>query len=451
MIPAKAFIVSLLVFVTTLFAVYITLSFAFPRQKAPEPVFLRVVGFWDTEVFNVIKKEFQDNHPEVTIEYEKKNPEHYYENLKADLTKETQGPDLFWWHSSWGPVLQSNLSSLPENTMNSKTYEGTFYPITRTDLRLNGTYRGFPLEFDGLALFYNKKIFASRNFVEPPKTWTTLYQDYVPSLTSSNPKQIFTSAIALGSVGNVENFSDIIGLFLLQNGVDFVKDSQWALYRSKAKETNKLAIDAVDFYFSFSKKARTWDNTQPNSIEAFARGRTAMILLPLHKTHQLLAYLRKESLTLDFAVVPTPQLPDSQAITWGSYWALGVSQKSKKQEAAWLLSKYLIEPDSLRKVYQNETQKNDFGRAFPRVEMAKEQTTHPYLAAYLVGATAAKSWYLQDDTFDSSLNDNLITIFKKHLTIVETSGSSESSLKKMTAEIEPLLKKYGVVTTVTAK
>ena len=99
----------------------------------------------------------------------------------------------------------------------------------------------------------------------------------------------------------------------------FVKDGQLALYKNKAKDTNKLAIDAVDFYFSFSKKARTWDNTQPNSIEALARGRTAMILLPLHKIHELLAYLQKENLTLDFAVVPIPQLPDSQTITWGSY------------------------------------------------------------------------------------------------------------------------------------
>ncbi len=451
MIPAKNVILSLIAFAVVVVVVFLGLSFVFPKEKTPEPVFLRVVGFWDSEVFKVIKKEFQDKHPEVTIEYERKNPERYYENLKADLAKETGSPDLFWWHSGWGPALRSNLSNLPENVMSQKDYANTFYPITKTDLRLNGTYRGFPLEFDGLALLYNKKTFASRNFVEPPKTWTTLNQDYVPSLTSSNQKQIFTSAIALGSVGNVENFSDILGLFLLQNGVEFVKNGELNLYKNKVKDDNKLAIDAVDFYFSFSKKARTWDNTQPNSIEAFARGKTAMIVLPLHKIHNLAAYLRKESLTLDFGVEPVPQLPDSETINWGSYWALGVSQNSKKKEAAWELAKYMVEPDSLRKVYKNETEKNDFGRAYPRVDMAKEQTTHPYLAAYLVGAAKAKSWYLQDDTFDSGLNGSLIGIFKKHLTNAETSASTDSSMKKLAAEIEPLLKKYGVVTTTAAK
>ncbi len=451
MIPAKAFIVSLLVFVITLFAVYLTLSFIFPKQKAPEPVFLRVVGFWDTEVFNVVKKEFQDKHPEVTIEYERKNPDRYYANLKADLTKKTLGPDLFWWHSSWGPALRNNLAALPEGVMSQKTYESTFYPIAKTDLRLNGSYRGFPLEFDGLALLYNKKTFASRNFLEPPRTWTTLYQDYSPSLTSNDKKQIFTSAIALGSVKNVENFSDILGLFLLQNGVTFVKDGKLEMYKNKERESNKLAIDAINFYFSFSNKARTWDNTFPNSVEAFARGKTAMILLPLHKIHKLLEYLKEGNLTLDFAVEPVPQLPDAQAITWGSYWSLGVAQNSKKQEAAWQFAKYLLEPESLRKVYQNETQVNGFGRAYPRVEMAKEQTTHPYLAAYLAGAMNAKSWYLQDDTFDEGLNSDLIKIFKKYMIVAETSSSLENNLKKLAAEIEPLLKKYGVITTLAPK
>src|SRR3989304_47287 len=104
MVPAKTVIASSLTFVIAFAGVYLALSLAFPREKTPEPTFLRVVGFWDTEVFNVIKKEFQDIHPEVTIEYEKKNPEHYYENLKADLVKDTGGPDIFWWHSGWGPA-----------------------------------------------------------------------------------------------------------------------------------------------------------------------------------------------------------------------------------------------------------------------------------------------------------------------------------------------------------
>jgi len=447
MLPAKNIALATFTFLITVFGAFLVLSFVFPKAKEPKPSFLRVVGFWDTDVFNVIKKEFQNKHPEITIEYEKKNPGRYYQNLKADLAKEKGGPDLFWWHSSWKPDLKGSLAALPESIMSQKEYSQTFYPITQTDLKSGGRFRGFPLEFDGLALLYNKTIFASRNFIEAPKTWTTLAQDYVPSLTSSNSNQIFTSAIALGSVKNVENFSDIIGLFLLQNGVEFIsKEGKFTLYQEKAKKSNKLAADALNFYFSFSRRARTWDNTQPNSIEAFARGKTAMIILPLHKIHYLLTFLRSENLNLDFGVEPIPQLPDSQPVTWGSYWSIGVAEKSKKQEAAWKLAKYMVEPDSLRIIYQTETERNGFGRAYPRVEMAREQTTHPYLAAYLVGAPNAKSWYLQDDSLDSGLNRSIIDIFKKNLIYLERSSNSEGVLKNSAKEIEPLLEKYGLIT-----
>ncbi len=448
MFSAKKSVIAAVVFFGALVGIYLGLSFAFPQAKEPKPTFLRVEGFWDNSVFNVLKKEFQKRHPEVTVEYEKKSPDHYLPNLTADLANPTKTPDVFWWHSGWGPVLNNSLAALPSKVMDTTTYEKTFYPITKTDLKIAGSYRGFPLEFDGLALLYNKRTFASRNFLEAPKTWTTLAQDYVPSLTlNDRNSRVLTSAIALGSVSNVENFSEIIGLFLLQNGVEFTKNGQIAFYDSKQREVTKLTSDAIDFYLAFSKKYHTWDNTQPDSIEAFARGQTAMIILPLYKIHDLLSFLRSSNLTLDFAVAPIPQLPNSPLVTWGSYWSVGVSATSRQKEAAWEFAKFMVAPDSLRLVYQNETKNSDFGRAYPRVAMAKEQTTNPYLAAYLAGAQYAKSWYLQSDTFDQVFNDKIIASFKTNLASVENSGSSESVLKRLATEIQPVLKKYGVVTT----
>lgn len=423
--------------------VYLGLSFAFPKPKKTEPVFIRVMGLWEPDVFNNIKKEFQDKHPEVTVEYEQKSTERYLEILKADLKSE-KAPDVFWWHSGWGPLLRSNLAPLPENIMDTKTYESTFYPITKTDSKIGTTYRGLPLEIDGLALLYNKKLFATRNFNEPPTTWTTLKEQYVPALTSSNNKQIFNSAIALGSVANVENFPEIIGLFLLQSGVEFTKEGQLTLLETKKQNNNQLAFTAIDYYTSFSRKERTWDNTLPNSIEAFAEGKTAMVVLPLYKIHNLLDFIRGQNLSLDFGVAPLPQLPDAPTITWGRYWQLGVSQESKNKEAAWQLAKFLVEPDALRQVYENDSKINDFGRAYPRVDMAKEQTTNQYLAAYLIQAKDAKSWYLHSDTHDKVFNDALISIFKNGLSNAEKGNSTSGILRRITVEIRPILEKYGV-------
>ena len=174
-----------------------------------------------------------------------------------------------------------------------------------------------------------------------------------------------------------------------------------------------------------------------------------MVILPAEKIHILLETLKKENLKLDFGVAPTPQLPDSGTVTWGSYWAIGVSEKSKQKQASWKLATYLTSKEVLREVFRYEGEKNTFGRAYPRVDMAKEQTTNPYLAAYLVQAPSAKSWYLHSDTHDQGLNDNIVTEFKSVVLEAEQGGSSAGRLKDLDKKLTAVLKKYSLVGSVT--
>jgi ABC-type glycerol-3-phosphate transport system substrate-binding protein len=244
----------------------------------------------------------------------------------------------------------------------------------------------------------------------------------------------------------VENFSEILGLFLLQNQVEFVKNGQLVLFNNRSTSGGNLAAEAIDFYFRFSKIDKTWDFTQPNSVEAFARGKTAMVILPLDKIHNLLAVLKKENLTLDFGVAPVPQLPGGRTVSWGSYWSLGVSSTSRAKLAAWKLADYLVSEKVLRKIYQLESQeKGDFGRVYPRVAMAKEQTTNPILAPYVTQAVSAKSWFLNSDTFDQSLNDQVVGLFKNETAKVETGNDGLSALKKIMNPLNNILTKYGVI------
>ncbi len=450
MSTAKTKILYIVLFLITLVVTYFILTLVFKRESEPKPIFLKVVGFWDPVVFNTIKKDFQEKNPEITIEYEQRQKENYFPTLKADLVNKDTTPDLFWWHSGWGPELGKSLASLPESVMSAIEYEKTFYPITKTDMKLGSSYRGFPLEIDGLALLYNKSIFASSNFKEAPTTWAQLRQVYGPALTIRDKQRILNSAIALGTVNNVENFSEIIGLFLLQNGVAFVNNGKLNILDNKGSRGTNLVSDAVDGYLKFSKEDKIWDNTLPNSIAAFSTGKTAMIILPAEKIHTLLETLKKENLKLDFGVAPTPQLPDSETVTWGSYWAIGVSEKSNQKQASWKLAAYLTSKEVLREVFKYESEQNIFGRAFPRVDMAKEQTTNPYLAAYLVQAPSARSWYLHSDTYDQGLNDNIVTEFKNVVLEVETGGSASGQLKDLDKKLTAVLKKYSLISSVTA-
>ncbi len=447
--PAKTTLIYVVIFLVTITFSYFALNFIFKRDTAPKPIFLKVVGFWEPEVFNTVKKEFQEKNPQITIEYEQQQKDNYAANLKADIGKSETTPDVFWWHSGWGPELAKNLDKLPETLMSQKEYEDIFYPITKTDLKLAGSYRGFPLEIDGLALLYNKAIFASTNFKEPPTTWSSLRQTYGQAMTTRDKQRILNSAIALGSVNNVENFPEILGLFLLQNDIQFVKGGQLTILEQESPRGTNLASDAIDGYLKFSKEDKIWDNTLPSSLEAFATGKTAMVILPAEKIHKLLDFVKKENLKLDFGVAPVPQLPDAEAVTWGSYWSLGVSEQSQAKEASWKLAQFLTTPEALRTVFKLESEKNVFGRAYPRVDMAREQTTNPYLAAYLSQAKKAKSWYLHSDTADDGLNDNLITEFKSAVGEIEKGHSTQGSLKDLVEKISPILQKYNLLNSTT--
>jgi len=225
MISARKALPLIIVFVAAFLLTYLLLTLFYPLKKEPGSVPLKVAGLWDKEVFEAIKEDFLKEYPEITLTYEQKPPGQYFANLKAELNN-PEPPDVFWWHSGWGPLLAEHLDSLPGSIFSKADYEKTFYPITKTDMKIGGDYRGVPLEIDGLALLYNKDIFTSKNFASAPSTWTSLRSDFVPSLTTADKERIINSGIALGATNNVENLGEIIGLFLLQNGVEFTKNGK---------------------------------------------------------------------------------------------------------------------------------------------------------------------------------------------------------------------------------
>src|SRR3990172_2091326 len=115
---ALKFIIPVLVFLVAFSVIFFGLEVLFQTKREPKPVFLKVIGFWDPKVFNPLKTQFQNKHPEITIEYEQKDPKRYFTNLKADLAT-TRTPDVFWWHSGWGPELKQYLASLPSAVLSS--------------------------------------------------------------------------------------------------------------------------------------------------------------------------------------------------------------------------------------------------------------------------------------------------------------------------------------------
>lgn len=383
-------------------------------------------GLWEsTPVLQETLAQFESQNPGIKVNYQQQTYRDYRERLQAAIAG-GKGPDVFRYHASWVPMLRSELSEMPATVYSAAEYSSTFFPIANQQLQSNGKYVGVPLMYEGLALIYNKEIFNTAN-AQPPKTWAEL-RDLAVRLTIRDGRQIRRAGVAIGNAANVDNFSDILGLLMLQNGAN------------PADPTSPKAQEAIQFYTDFYTKSKVWDSSLPNSTVAFARGDVAMILAPSWRIHEI----KTQNPNLTIGVAPVPQLGSSK-ITWASYWAEGVSAQSKNKEASWKLLKYLSSAEALQKLHSDASKERNFGELYPRVDMANMLSDSPYAAAYLSDAPYAKNWYLNSFTHDNGVNDQIIKYYEDALTsLANETGGASASLTTVAQGLLQILRQYNL-------
>ncbi len=399
-------------------------------QAPGQSVTLEYWGLWEpSTVLDQVFTDFSAANPGVTVNYVQQSPQDYRERLQSRLSAGT-GPDLFRFHNTWVPMLSKELDVLPSSIMSASTYQSTFYPVISSDLSSGNSYFGLPLMIDGLGLYYNKSIFATAG-KSPPTSWEELQQTAL-NLTIKTGFTIDRAGIALGTADNVDNFSDILGLMLLQNGADPANPTDEA----------GLAKDALVFYTIFAAGENpVWDDTLPNSTHAFATEKAAMIIAPSWRAHEI-ADLNPQ---LDFAIVPLPQLPleaEEQPTTWASYWVEGVSKTSQNKQAAWKLLAYLSTPEVLQQMYHQASNERLFGEIFPRVDMASQLTSDPYVGAYVKQASNAVSWPMASRTFDNGLNDGVIKYYLDAVNAINQGTNPDTALETAAQGLVQVLTLY---------
>ncbi len=281
---------------------------------------------------------------------------------------------------------------------------------------------------DGLGLYYNEDLLTSAG-VTPPTTWPEVL-NIVSRLTVKNESTIVTSAIALGTTGNVEHASDILAVMMMQNGADLTVP------------TGKEAEETILFYRKFadpSDPVYTWNESMDNNVYAFATGRVAMILAPSWRAFDV----KQISPNLRFKIVAIPQLPGS-TVTWASYWVEGVSVKSKHPEQAWKFVKFLTSRETATKLYTEAAKTRLFGEPYARVDLKDSVAADPYVGAYVAQATSAKSFPLASRTFDNGINDKLIKYIEDAVNAVAGGSAPSAALETAATGFRQVLGTYGV-------
>ncbi len=346
-----------------------------------ENITLNIWGLEEEAIFKPILTAYQISRPDVKIIYTKQSLLNYRSRVQTQIGA-GQGPDIFIIHSSWRPVFMDYILASPVNIMPVSEFTQIYYPFAKDALFANDKIYGIPENLDGLAMFYNVDILKAAG-VKLPKTWADFMEAAKTVTVKDAAGQIQTAGAGIGTAENVDFWPEILALlFLQQPGADLVSPA------------SKTGSEVLQFYTGFviDPQKKVWDTTLPSSSQMFASGRLAFYFAPVSQV----SYLKENAPNVNFGVSIVPQLTN-KVISYGGFWAWAVSSSSKNGTASWEFLKFLS--------IQNLPIPNYIS---PRVDQAGQYLKDPILGAFVLQAPYYKGWYLNSNTGDKGINDEMI-------------------------------------------
>lgn len=411
--------------------VFLSFKFVIPyfKTQKKENVTLVYWGLWEDEkVMNPILREFEKQNPTIKVQYIRQDPKQYRERIIA-RTQNGIGPDIFRFHNTWVSMMSQLLLPLPEDVVSKKDFEKNYYPVIQKDLARNGAIYGIPLAIDTLSLFVNTDILTSAG-LDTPKTWNEFLQSakQVTVLDSNESGGIKTAGAAMGTYDNINHASDIISLLFLQNGADL-----------KELSKNDNASDALSFYTGFAKSPNTvWSKNLDNSLLSFAKGNLAFYF----GYSWDIFTIKSIDPNLKFKIYDVPRI-SGENITIASYWAEGVSSKSKHPKEAFVFISFLGKKDTLAKLYKEQSKIRLFGELYPRIDMGDLLKQNDMLYPFVRQAKNARSSFFSSNTHDNGLNDKANAYLKRAVEEVLENTSSQTAIETLTHGVSQILKQYG--------
>jgi len=372
--------------------------------------------FDDSDAFQEIIAKYKTLHPYITIEYKKLRYEEYKSELLNALA-EDRGPDIFSIHNTWIKEYQSKIVPMPATiTMAYPVISGTIKKEIISELRTtdsptlkeirdgfvdavsydiiadDGQVYGLPLSVDTLAMFYNKDLFNNVGISQVPQYWNKEFLQDVKKLTKQDPKKgLIQSGVALGASSNINRFSDIISVLMMQNGAIMNNNGQisFNLVPPVSRDTGyNPGLEALRFYTDFSnsgKESYAWNSTLPNSLEMFTSGKLAIYFGYSYDLPTIYTQAPK----LNFSVAKLPQIEGNPPtnINFANYWVEVVSKKSAHPNEAWDFIQFITKEEQV-KSYLEKTKKPTALRS-----LVASQRTNDAIGVFADQVLTAKSWY----------------------------------------------------------
>lgn len=358
-----------------IFTILTLTGFKCKKVVNPEKVTL---NYWrmadDVSAFEKIIKDFRQLYPSITINYRQIVPEEYELELLNALA-EDRGPDIVSIPSTWIKKYQSKISYMPPSvklplarlegtikeelvteyvtvpTISLRKLKEDFLDIVNEDVvikteivnaqikqtTLEDKIYGLPLSVDTLVLYYNKDLLNRAGISVPPKTLDRDFPDAVERLTKLDKKgNILVHGTALGTSNNIKYATDILSLFMMQNGSQMTTDNAVSFNAAPdgAGRDFNPGRGALEFYANFAKPTNrlyTWNKDSQSEIDLFTRGKLAFMFGYFSD----LDAIRINAPKLNFGVATMPQIAGNPEVNYATYSVEAVLKKSKRQNEAW--------------------------------------------------------------------------------------------------------------------
>jgi len=400
--------------------------------KASERADVNVWGVIDdVDAYQAVLEDYRKLHPNLTLNFKRLRLEEY-ENALLEALAEDRGPDVFLIHNDWTGKYLSKISPQPPSTkiayqvvvgtikkeqtwelrtepgITNKAFKDQYADVAIKDMiravnvspvadkqDFQQRILGIPVSIDTLALYYNKDLLNAAGLPTPPETWSQ-FQEQVKKLTKLDAQgNLLQSGAGFGTAFNVERAADLASILMIQNGAEMADENGRPTFEAipiSLAGVRELppAFQALQFYTDFANPAKetfTWNNAQPNSLDAFIQGRTAFFFGYSYHLNQIRARAPK----LNLGVSKLPQIDGNPVRNYANYWYWVASKKAKNPDIAWNFLDFLAKPEESKKVL------DVIKRPAARKNLLPDQFNDEQVGAFASQVLTSVSWYRGKD------------------------------------------------------
>ncbi|TSC81705.1 MAG: multiple sugar transport system substrate-binding protein [Parcubacteria group bacterium Gr01-1014_20] len=391
------------------------------EREGPK-ITLAVWGFDDESYFRSLIGEYGKYRKNVKVQYKEFDEDKYEANL-IDALASGEGPDVFLIRSRDAYKEKNKISAVPATQLNLVSFQKYFPEVVSQDFVIDGEIYALPLYLDTLALFYNKDFFDQVGITSPPKTWQEFQEDVAKLAVVDREGEIFRAGAAIGgSERSVAHATDLLNLIMLQNGTNMTSQNLGAATFGATVKQKNPGLEAFNFYLQFANAASsyyTWNDNQPDSLDAFASEKVAMIF----GYQRDVKAIKDRNSFLKFGVDLVPQPEGAlKAVSYADYSGLSVSKQSREKAWAWDFVKYVATTPQVVQGYL------DISSRPPAIRdpLIKDKLNDLRLGVFARQALTARGWTQIDST-------DIRGIFSSAIQSV-LSGQKDSAKALKTAE-----------------